>query len=479
VGAPAGERTRRRAGGPRASWLAGAAWRGERGRRGARRCAAAGSAASWVRSWPARHPGTAPGPHAEVLGDHREFQPDRIERKLAEGQVLQPCLLGGADAVFCVGAAAMQALELDRVAVEVGQRGLEAVSVDVGERQLRARMRVLATHDHARAFRPVIEVEHGGDLGDLRAVTHFAVLTQRRSPRVLGQQQDRAPHLLGQIEPDQVVDPGIARGLAERERRASRVGAQHDLRVQVSDDVARELFERLLEHRDLIRGAVRRRVARAQHPRQRLAARVQIGQQRMKPEAALEVHRRAFLLGVRADQRRVDIDHDSLWPRAQLPRPRPRSRPCGAQRLKRGGVAGEPVDQPERGRVGGDRAEQRLLIAHRAQVREAVTTVGEHHREIPDHAPRIVPAPALRHAGQRTRELAGEADTVGGLGKQSRARVRHQARSVRRHIYRERASCTHHPQGDLQDRDQGPSASPRIPVTPDVSGAPIRRGARR
>jgi hypothetical protein len=40
--------------------------------------------------------------------------------------------------------AAVQALELDRVAREVGERGLEAVPIDVGERQLRAGVRALA-----------------------------------------------------------------------------------------------------------------------------------------------------------------------------------------------------------------------------------------------------------------------------------------------------------------------------------------------
>src|SRR5215217_7898518 len=52
-------------------------------------------------------------------------------------------------------------------------------------------------------------------------------LCQAGAPRVLGQRQDRAAHLLGQIEPDQVTDPGIARGLAEPERGAGGVGAQH------------------------------------------------------------------------------------------------------------------------------------------------------------------------------------------------------------------------------------------------------------
>jgi hypothetical protein len=52
--------------------------------------------------------------------------------------VVQAGLLGGAHSVFGVGAGAVQALELDRVAGEVGQGGQEAVSVVVAEAQLRA-----------------------------------------------------------------------------------------------------------------------------------------------------------------------------------------------------------------------------------------------------------------------------------------------------------------------------------------------------
>jgi hypothetical protein len=121
----------------------------------------------------------------------------------------------------------------------------------------------------------------------------------------------------------------------------------------------------------------------------------------VKAEAALEVHRGAFLLGMRADQRRVDIDHDARRSRAQLPRARSGSRPRGAQRLERLRLAGKPVDQPERRRVRRDRAKQRLLIAHRPQVRQAVAAVGEHHRQIADHTTQVVLAPPLGQTGQR------------------------------------------------------------------------------
>ena len=56
------------------------------------------------------------GPGDQVLGDQRELQPDGVVGELAEREVLQPGLLGGADAVLGAGAGAVQALQFDRVA---------------------------------------------------------------------------------------------------------------------------------------------------------------------------------------------------------------------------------------------------------------------------------------------------------------------------------------------------------------------------
>ena len=162
VGAPAAARRRRRAGEPRASWLAGAAWRGGRGRRVVRRCAGAGSAGSWVRrsaSSPSRQSGCVQALRSWAISE--SSSQTALSANSRNGRFSRPVLLGGADAVLGVCAAAVQALELDSVAGEVGQCGLEAVPVDVGERQLRARVRTLAAHNHARAIGPVIEVEHG------------------------------------------------------------------------------------------------------------------------------------------------------------------------------------------------------------------------------------------------------------------------------------------------------------------------------
>jgi hypothetical protein len=80
-------------------------------------------------------------PGGQVLGDQGELEPDGVVVEVAEREVLQAGLLGGANAVFGGGAGAVRALELDRVAFEVGQRGQEAVAVVVGEAQLGAGVR--------------------------------------------------------------------------------------------------------------------------------------------------------------------------------------------------------------------------------------------------------------------------------------------------------------------------------------------------
>ena len=130
-----------------------------------------------------------------------------------------------------------------------------------------------------------------------------------------------------------------------------------------------------------------RRATSSQHPSERLVGLVQIRQHRMKTKPGAIVHRRAFLLGMRVDQRRVDIDHDPLRPHPQAPRPIPRRRTRGAQRIKQCRLARDPIDQPKRRRIRSDRTEQRLLIPDRPKIRQAIAAVGEHHREIPNTRP--------------------------------------------------------------------------------------------
>ena len=84
----------------------------------------------------------------EVLGCQGDLQPHLVVVEVAEGEVLQAGLLGGTDPILGARPRSVQALKLDRVAIEVGQRGQEAMAVVVGERQLRAGVRALAADNH-------------------------------------------------------------------------------------------------------------------------------------------------------------------------------------------------------------------------------------------------------------------------------------------------------------------------------------------
>jgi hypothetical protein len=167
----------------------------------------------------------------------------------------------------------------------------------------------------------------------------------------------------------------------------------------------------------------------------------------MEPEPGAVVHPRAFLLGMRVDQRRVDIDHDPLGTNTQSPRALPRRRTRRTQRIKQLGLVGDPVDQPERRRVRRDLTEQRRLITDRPQVRETVAAIREHHREIPDHATGVMPSTPLSNVRERVREFAGEADSVSDLAEQRGTRMGDQTFSVRRDIYRQIAPIALHLQG--------------------------------
>jgi hypothetical protein len=75
---------------------------------------------------------------------------------------------------------------------------------------------------------------------------------------------------------------------------------------------------------------------------------------------------------------------------------RSRARACAdTQPVEPVGVAGDLIDHAKRGGVGGDRPEQHLLVADRAQVGQAVTAVGEHHRQVADDPARVVAATSL------------------------------------------------------------------------------------
>jgi hypothetical protein len=107
------------------------------------------------------------GPGEQVLRDQRQLEPDGVEVELAEREVLKADLLRAADQVLGITSAAVQPLDLDHVAGEVGERRLEAVSLVIGELQLRAGVRALAGDDHRDRDIPVTEADSTGTKRDL------------------------------------------------------------------------------------------------------------------------------------------------------------------------------------------------------------------------------------------------------------------------------------------------------------------------
>jgi hypothetical protein len=156
-----------------------------------------------------------------------------------------------------------------------------------------------------------------------------------------------------------------------------------------------------------------------------------------------------------------------------LARPRVR-RPDRLQQLRLGGDA---LDDAKRRGVRRDRTEQGLLVAHRAQIGDALAAVGEHHGQVANDPARIMTTPPLFKAGQPPRQRACEPELVGDARQQRAARVREQPGSVRRDFYGYPASITHHLQGEPPSRGSEPSTSRRIPAQPDVSAPPPTGGA--
>jgi hypothetical protein len=96
---------------------------------------------------------------------------------------------------------------------------------------------------------------------------------------------------------------------------------------------------------------------------------------------------------MRGDQRRVEVDDQRpRRPGRQRECSRPRLRASGPQRVEQPDL-GDVIDDPPRRRIGRHHPEQAALVAQRPQVAQGVAAIGEHHRQIPDHATRIMPGP--------------------------------------------------------------------------------------
>ena len=128
----------------------------------------------------------------------------------------------------------------------------------------------------------------------------------------------------------------------------------------------------------------------------------------MEPVPVLVVPGRLLLLRMRGDQRRVDVDRQPLRRAVQLPEPRPRPGVRVTDASSSPGV--DAIRSTVRNAVESDATDPNsdVLITDRAQVRDALAAVGEHHREIADHPTRVMTTTPLLDARQTHRQRARE-----------------------------------------------------------------------
>ena len=72
------------------------------------------------------------------------------------------------------------------------------------------------------------------------------------------------------------------------------------------------------------------------------------------------------------------------------------------------------------------------VAQHRTEVRHALPTIDQHHREIAEHPARIMTPLPLLDRSQTLRQPPREPHLLGDLRDERAARMRHQTRSVRR-----------------------------------------------
>ena len=188
----------------------------------------------------------------------------------------------------------------------------------------------------------------------------------------------------------------------------------------------------------MIGGGVRARFPRAQQLTDRLtatavvlhAAVIDEPEQRVEPETLLPGPGRVLLVGVRGDQRGVEIDHDlPVLDRGpcHLPDPLAGRRPRGGERGEDVvGVGGQPGDQPRHRRVRGHRAEHPGLRAQHRDIAGGVPAQRDRDGEIGHDLPRIMRCPRQPPRLQQPAQLPGHAAAPRGLHQQHPTRMRYQ-----------------------------------------------------
>jgi len=180
---------------------------------------------------------------------------------------------------------------------------------------------------------------------------------------------------------------------------------------------------------------------------------------------------------VRSDESRVHVDRQALGSAVQLPETLARAGVSVAQLIQERGIGGDLLDDSIRGGVRRHAPEQLLLVAQPAEASQALPAVGHRHRQVAQHPPRVVAAPALLHRRQVCRQRLREPQLVGDLREQRGACVRDQTGSVRRDLYRDIAAIALHLHGDPPTARESGFDTPILQAQPDIPAPRPAQGA--
>ena len=306
-------------------------------------------------------------------------------------------------------------------------------------------MRALAPADQPGSRRPLGQLDLARQLGDPRPVTRLAVLVDRRLPRRFVERQQGLAHRLGERIAEREADPGLAAGVGEIVACASRIGAGEDVPVERA---LGQLLERQVQQPQMVLRVVRAGVPGPEDTRQQLPPAGD--QQRVEAEPALVMPGCLLLLGVHVDRSGIEVEDHPLGCRARRPRTGASSCPRRPDPFQL--ALADRQQHPPRGRHRRHLPEQGWLASQRGQVRDAPTTVGEHHRQVAEHPPRLMPATPLAGARERIAQPTGQPDALGDQRQQRGARTRAQTAGVRPDIYGLDTPTSHHLQGEPPER---------------------------
>ena len=166
----------------------------------------------------------------------------------------------------------------------------------------------------------------------------------------------------------------------------------------------------------------------------------------METEPPLVGRSRPLLFGMHVHQAGIEVQRQQFRGQSRRPHPRPRRRPRRLQLSEQGLI--NRVQHPPRRRLGSHLAEQVRLVAQHLQIRNALTAVGQHNRQIHQHIAGIVTATSGHHRRQSGVEITTHACSFGHIRQKPGTGMAHHPTPIRGHLHPRPPTTTIHFQGD-------------------------------